>query len=181
MTARATAALPEPWPAARTGSDGRTCVLMAVGWAVPQAAACVLAVILELIPAPTPDGRSLSIWLEIAMIPVGLSAPMAVLLIAPLFLTGFRYLHRVVCAGRRSVFMWAAVMAAGIALETVLVLTVMNDLVTRGVSYPVPAQLSWGWLTLGAGFIATATAMTWVLTRATRLARHHLPAQVFPA
>jgi hypothetical protein len=181
MTARATAALPEPWPAARAGSYGRTCVLMAAGWAVPQAAACALVVILELMPAPTPDGRSLSIWLEIAMIPVGLSAPTAVLLTAPLFLTGFRYLHRVVRAGRRWVFMWAAVMAAGIALETVLVLTVMNDLVPRGVSYPVPAQLSWGWLTLGTGFMATATAMTWVLTRATRLARHHLPAQVFPA
>jgi hypothetical protein len=181
MTAQATAALPEPWPAARAGSYRRTCVVMAAGWAVPQAAACALAVILELIPAPTPDGRSLSIWLEIAMIPVGLSAPMAVLLIAPLFLTGFRYLHRVVHSGWRWLFIWTAVMAAGFALETLLVLTITNDLVPKGVSYPVPAQLSWGWLTLGAGFIATATAMTWVLTRATRLARHHLPAQVFPA
>jgi hypothetical protein len=111
---------------------------------------------------------------------VGVSAPLAVLLIAPLSFAGFRYLRQVVRDGWRWIFLWTAVMAVGIALDTVLILTVIHDLVPRAVSYPVPAELSWGWLTRGAAVITAAMAMAWVLTKAGRQA-HHAPPPVFPA
>lgn len=153
---------------------------MIAGWAVPQTAACTLAVILGLIPAPTAAGRSLPLWLEIAAVPVGLSALLALLLAVPLFASGFSYLYRATAARWRWVSAWAGATAIGITLESVIVLTVLGSLAPRGIRYPIPGHLSWNWVTFGAGIIATAAAMTGILTSATR-SRPKLAPQDFPA
>jgi hypothetical protein len=140
---------------------------MVAGWAVPQTYACGLGVLLGLIPAPTAQGRSIPVWLDIMAILVGISAPLGALLVVPLSIVSFHYLHRVMSAGRVRMSAWAVAMAVGIVLETILVVAVLRTLVPQGVSYPIPAQLSWGWIALGAGFAATAATMTWVLISST--------------
>jgi len=140
---------------------------MVAGWAVPQTYACALGVLLGLIPAPTAAGRSLPAWLVIMAIQVGVSAPLGALLVVPLCIISFRYLRRVTPTGRIWLSAWAVAMTFGVVLETTLVVAVLRNLVPQGISYPVPAQLSWGWVALGAGFMATAAAMTWVLTCST--------------
>jgi hypothetical protein len=130
-----------------------------------------LAVVLGLIPAPTAAGRSLPLWLEIAAVPVGVSTLLAMLLTAPLITSGFSYLYRATTARWRWVSAWTGVTTVGVALEYVIVVTVLRSLVPRGIRYPVPAHLSWHWVILGAGVIATAAAMTGILASA----RHRDP------
>jgi hypothetical protein len=88
--------------------------------------------------------------------------PGGLLIPVPLLIVGLVQLRRAV-PGWRWPAAWTGVMAVAITLATVLVLAIAHALQPSGISYPVLAQLSWGWLTLIIAFIATAAAMTWVL------------------
>lgn len=136
---------------------------------MPVMAACAQVILLEVMPAPTPDGRSIPGWFWLVAVPADLAFPVAVLLLAPLAYVGFKHLRRNT-VGWRWPGAWAGVVVAALALEALAVTTLVNALVgalhPQGLSYPIAGRMNWGWLVLGIGFLAIAAVMTGLLTRA---------------
>lgn len=154
--------MPDPRQSGHSAELRQICLILVASWALPGAASCAIGLVLSALPAPTPDGRSLPAWFWIVLIPVVITLPLPVLIPVPLLIVGLVQLRRA-APGWRWPAAWTGVMAVAIALATALVLAIAHALQPSGISYPVPARLSWGWLTLIIAFIATAAAMTWVL------------------
>jgi hypothetical protein len=86
----------------------RACLIMTACWAVPLALTCATAVAIDAIPSPTPDGRPIPGWLDLGSILAAILMPLAVLVLVPLAVIGFRHLRR--CApGRRWSAAWKVI------------------------------------------------------------------------
>ncbi|MGO8956250.1 MAG: hypothetical protein ACLQFR_02570 [Streptosporangiaceae bacterium] len=142
-----------------------TCLRLAAGWALLGASACAVTFAVSTIGAPTPDGRTIPLWLELAE---GLLAasmlPACTLIPLPPLAAGRAHLRRVARAQRRWAAAWTAAASAGVALQALFWVRLVHFLGTSYADLPRP---SWHALEFGTSFAMVGAAMIAVLIGAT--------------
>jgi hypothetical protein len=144
-------------------------VVLTLAWALLAVAACVTTFAISTIPAPTPDGRDIPLWLECCEALLAITMiPACALIPVPLLIYVRRLLRRRIRVSHGWVAAWNIAGSAGVTIEGIFMWRLVRNLTTPFANLPVP---SWHALFFGIGYIVVGTAMTLVLAGAGRSAK----------